>query len=181
MVAVLLALLLALLLEQGNATQVRIADARTAHDARIMIGTAAATAALAALAGGAVAPLLSPEARLLFLALALGFGATGLLLSLVVPSARRNVEGLAGLGAFVVRRSGENVLFGVGAVAAFTGDPVLTAIGGATGSLAALYAAVFAGPNAVRSPWARGIRGVAGTLLLVAAMLAAADALRLIA
>lgn len=183
MVAVLLALVLALLLEQGNASHARIAGTSEPREAWIMIAAATVTTALAAIGGGALAPMLSPEARLLFLALALGFAATGLLLSLAAPSPA--LLGASGgrtrFAVFVARRAGENVLLVVGAVAAFTGNPVLTATGGAAGSFAALYAATLTGPAAARSAAARAIRGAAGTLLLLAAIFAAASALRVIA
>lgn len=183
MVAMLLALVLALLLEQGNASQARLASTSEPREAGVLLAAATATTALAAIAGGALAPMLSPEAQLLFLALALGFAATGLLFSLAAPTPAPlgASGGPTRFGVFAARRAGENVLLVVAAVAAFTGDPVLTATGGAAGSFAALYAATLTGPAAARSTAARAIRGAVGTLLLLAAIFAAADALRLIA
>lgn len=183
MVALLLALVLALLLEQGTASQVRIAGAQTRRDAWIMLGTATATTALAGLAGGALADVLPGEARVLFLALALGFAATGLLFSVIAPSAARPPAsaGRTRFAPFLAGRGGENALFVVGAVSAFTGTPLLTAIGGAAGSFAALFAATLTGPGVAKSSAHRAARAMAGTLLLVGAMFAAADALHLIA
>lgn len=183
MVALLLALVLALLLEQGNASQARIASAQTRRDAWIMLVAATATTALAGIAGGALAEMLSAEARLLFLALALGFAATGLLFSVIAPSTARPpaAAGPTRFAAFIAGRAGENTLFAVGAVSAFTAAPTLTAVGGAVGSFAALFAATLTGPGVARSAAHRAGRATAGTLLLLGAMFAAADALHLIA
>ncbi len=182
MAALLLALVLALLLEQGSASQLRIAGAGRGRDAWIMIAAASLTTALAGIGGGALAEVLSGEARLLFLALALGFAATGLLFSVIAPSAARPSAsaGPARFVAFLASRAGENILFTVAAVSAFTGAPALTALGGAAGSLAALFAATLTAPGTARSPAHRAARALMGMLLLVGSMFAAADALHLI-
>lgn len=183
MVALLLALVLALLLEQGSASQSRIADAGAGRDAWIMIAAATATTVVAGVGGGALPHILSAEARLLFLALALGFAATGLLLSVIAPPAARRPASAGrarAFAAFLASRAGENILFAVAAVSAFTGAPALTALGGAAGSFAALFAATLTGPGAARTPAHRAGRALIGTILLVGSLFAAADALHLI-
>lgn len=183
MAALLLALVLALLLEQGSASEARIVNARAGTDRSILLAAAAASSAFAGIAGGALADMLSAEARLLFLAVALGFAAAGLLLSVIGRSVARRpaAEGPMRYVRFLAARGGENTLFTMGAVSAFTGTPVLAALGGAAGSFAALSAATLAGPQAMRSPVHRAVRAIAGILLLLCAMFTAAEALRLIA
>lgn len=181
MAALLLALVLALLLEQGSSAQRRIAETEPPKRARLMIGIALASTGVAAFAGGALAPLLPSDARLLFLALALGFSAIGLLMAGARLSGkrhdRRSVWG--GLAAFAAARVADNVLFAVLAVGAFTAAPLLAATGGMTGSLFALSVAMVGGPALKRSSLLRVVQLLGGTLLLLGGIFAAAHALRL--
>lgn len=181
MAALLLALVLALLIEQGSATQSRIAIA--GPDGWPMIGLATATTTIAALTGGALAPILTAEARLLFLALALGFASLGLLVSVMKapPPGHAIRAGSGAMARFLLGRAGENLLFVLCAVGTFTGAPPLAAIGGAIGSFAALSAAAMAGPRILTTAPHRALRATTGVLLLLAAMFTAAHALRLIA
>lgn len=182
--ALLLTLILTLVLDQGAATQrmaARLADGGT-MGARLWVSLALivmANAGVAAALGEIMAALLMPDARLLFLAIALLFGATGLLLAPFRASGTTDKAPLPALLAFGLRRAGENGAFVTAGVVAFTDAPRIGAVGATLGGWAALVPAlalgtVYSGHGALRL-----FQGAAGTLMLCAAIACAVNALHI--
>lgn len=181
----LLALVLAFALEQGSSTQTRAASDNDAGSVAGILVAVIAVSVAAAGFGSGIAPLLVPEAALLFLAIALAFGAAGLIITALrarrEPAPPRTAQGAAGFAYLLLRRLGDNGAFAVAAVAIFSHAPVLTAIGGMLGSLAGLGPAWLLGRAWVGAPLQRGLCGLLGALLLPAALSTAASALRVTA
>jgi putative Ca2+/H+ antiporter (TMEM165/GDT1 family) len=143
--ALLTAFLACLLVETGDKGQLlSLALAvRFRRIAPLIAGVAVAAAAnavISALAGDLLAPLLSADARALFLALALLFAGIGMLF----PAGRPDLLSGWRIGAFATATLGLSILaFGNGAqfltlaIATRTADPVLTACGAGLGTIAA--------------------------------------------
>ncbi|MFT3964617.1 MAG: hypothetical protein QM690_01885 [Sphingobium sp.] len=190
--ALLLALLLNLLLDQGSGTQrvvARFGDRFAEDEAAprgIVAGLAlmiAINAAVGAAMGALVAALLSPDARLLFLAMALGMGGTGLLIAALRPAPGDKPTTMTGgraLFQFALRRAGENAAFATAGVAAFTAAPMLAAGGAAIGGWAGLILPLSLGTRPLRHGAMRGVQSVVGLALLSGGIGCAASALRLL-
>lgn len=188
--ALLLALVLGLLLEQGAASQKRVSQlGDSAIPARRLlpglIVIVLLNAALAATLGALVADLIGPDARLLFLAIALLIGGLGLLFAMIrwprEQDSRPFRHPLSTMGLLALRRSGENGSLAVTGIAVFTGAPVLTAAGAVLGGIAALLPAYMLGRRYERVVPLRVMQGIAGTIMISAGMVCAAGALRLLA
>ncbi|MDF0545675.1 TMEM165/GDT1 family protein [Sphingobium sp. H39-3-25] len=143
--ALLLALLGCLACELGDRSQLlNLALAtRFRHHGALLAGlaiAAAANAAFSAIAGGLLATLISPDARLLFLGLALLFAGIAMLTPAKAPDTlsgwRTGPLLTSALGLFILG-FGETSQLLVAAIAARTADPVTAGIGGALGAIAA--------------------------------------------
>ncbi len=191
--ALLLALLLTLVLDQGTGTQHSVARfGNNAHmpgsvDTGRVIGLALmvmANAIVAATLGSVMAALLMPDARLLFLAIALLFGGGGLLLApfrktkmVAAPPFRSRFRSILGLA---LRRAGENGAFAVAGIVAFTDAPILAAIGATLGGWVALAPPLALGSRYTRHGLLNIFQLVAGGILLCIALACAVNALRII-
>lgn len=177
--AFLTALLGCLVGEMGDRSQllVLVLAARYNRDGAVIAGIAAAAAANAAIsatAGAFIGPMLAPDARLLFMALAFLFLGAGMLWPVKSP------DPLAGwpLGAFLTTTLGLFILgFGDGpqflilGLAARMADPALAAIGGATGIVLASLPVVLLRERFLAVMPLRPIRrGGAVVMLLVGAL-----------
>jgi putative Ca2+/H+ antiporter (TMEM165/GDT1 family) len=186
--ALLITLLVCLLGEMGDRCQLLTLafSIRFARPLAVMAGilvAAFANAALSALAGGFLAPMLGDAARLLFMASALVFTGVGLLMPVKAP------DPLAGwrIGPFLTSALGYFILaFGNGAqfitlaVAVRTADPVMSAIGGGLGvSLSALPVVLLREQFFAAVPL-RGIRIAGGVLLILIGLILALGALGLL-
>jgi putative Ca2+/H+ antiporter (TMEM165/GDT1 family) len=181
--ALLIGLLGCLLGEMGDKGQLLVLalSKRFERKGAVIVGIACAavvTAALAAVAGHFLAPMLGSSARLLFLALALLFLAGGMVWPVKAP------DSLAGwrIESFLTTALGLIILsFGDGAqflilgVAARTADPLLAATGGAIGLMAAWVPVVVLRDGYFRALPVRAIR-LGGALLIFLGALAAAVA-----
>ncbi|MCE7795961.1 hypothetical protein LWE61_05225 [Sphingobium sufflavum] len=186
--ALLLALLLNLMLDQGARTQhdiARISDSGRA-DGRFFTGLTiviALNAALAAAVGGIMAALLMPNARLLFLAIALLFGAAGHILTAFRKPRNVNSPVFRGrlhlLLRLALHRAGENAAFVTAGVVAFTDAPVLAAVGAALGAGVALLPPLILGSRYTRHGLLRALLLLSGMILLCIAIGCAASALRI--
>ncbi len=135
-----------------------------------------AASLLAAVAGGLLAPMLTPEARLMMLAFALGLQGGGALLPVKAPD---RLEGWR-LGAFATSALGLFILlFGDGVqlvvlvLAARSPVPWLAAAGATIGGLAAIAPAAMLGEAGWAALPLRAVRiGIAILFLLAAAILA---------
>ncbi len=147
-----------------------------------LVALAAATA-LAATAGTLLAPMLTPEAARLLLALALALQGGGALWPGKPPE---RLDGWR-LGGFLTTASGlfilafgDGVQFVVAALAAGRGSPVLATIGATSGGTAIAAAAALLGERAwLALPLTIARRTIAALFLLAAALLAV-SALRLV-
>jgi Ca2+/H+ antiporter, TMEM165/GDT1 family len=168
-----LAALLAGLGARDQATVAGMARRQGARPGLLLAGIAVsvATAAFAAWAASVVAPMLPGRARLVMVALALGFAAVE---SLWPFTPRRPKEPTASLGALALvllaHQLTDAARFLVFALAVAFGAPFAAGIGGALAGAASLAAAwmlpdVFAD---LRLRWAR--RGVGAVLLLTASI-----------
>lgn len=181
--ALLPAFVAALLAEFGDKSLL-LAMALAAHFGRaraVLAGVslaAAVNAALAAFAGAMLAPLMTPEARGLLLALALILAGAGALLPVRAPDvARWRVGAFASsFLAFLILGFGDKTLFVTAAIAARTASPILAACGGAAGVIVASGAALALGPQLP----AAQIRKGAAALLLLGGLFSGVTALRLI-
>jgi len=156
MSALLLALILTIVLDQGSRSQrttSRLGDGfgATATVSGGIVLAVIGNAALGAIAGRLLAGLMPPDARLLFFAITLLLGGSGLLLVAVHPSARIESDApairspLHAIGVLALGRASENTIFAIAGVAAFTQAPLLTTVGAIMGGLAALLPALFLG------------------------------------
>ncbi|MCP1469893.1 putative Ca2+/H+ antiporter (TMEM165/GDT1 family) [Sphingobium sp. OAS761] len=186
--SLLLALLGCLVGEIGDKSQFLLLALATRYDRNraVIAGLLVATfanAAISAAAGAWIGPMLGADARLLFLALSLLFLAVGLFWPVKAP------DPLAGwpTGAFLTTMLGLFILqFGDGpqflilGIAARGGDPVLAAVGGAIGIVAACVPVVILRDRILRLLPLRAIRLAGGTILFVAGALTALTALSLV-
>lgn len=140
MTALLLALLLGLLLEQGSSTQHSLAghpNRPTLLVTVLLLGTGAA-----ALAGGLVGAVLDGAAARLFFALTLFIAALGLIAQkLVAMMTGRSDTPRTGFWPVLAERLSGNGSFVLAGVAAWSDRPVLAGVGGALGTLAGLLPA----------------------------------------
>lgn len=132
--------------------------------------SAIATSALAAWAGTLIAPLMPPEAKQMFVAIALLLSALELFFLRAGPQPKEPTRS-AGAIAIVMfaAQLTDGARFLVVALTLQTGDPVLAAAGGALGSGLALTAAVLAGGEwEAKVPQNLLSYGLGGLLALVA-------------
>lgn len=185
--ALMAALIAALLAQASDRTALGaavLAD-RTGRPEAVLLGTLAALAIANALAGGAavvMAPLLTPNARALFLALALGSASLGGLRAAKPPA-----EGGARLGAFAAAVTsalalglGDRTQFLTAALGVRSGSGVFAAIGATLGGMVAIAAVVLGGPPLRRLLGGPMVRLPVAGLFLVAAIAAGLSAFRLI-
>lgn len=139
--------------------------------------------ALASVAGAAAAPLLSPNAKLLLLALALLLAAGGMVLRAKPPDRLTGWK----LGGFATSLLGMAILafgdatqFIAAALAARSPVPWLAAVGATLGALVALVPAAMLGEAAWRALPLRAIRWAGAGVLLVAGAVLGLEAVRLI-
>ena len=142
---------------------------------------AAGTAAFAAAAGMAIAALLPPEAKTMFVAIALLLAAV----ELAWPIRRKVPDEpthslFAALLVIASHEVGDGARFLIVALAAATGVPVLAGVGGAIGGAAALTLGWGLGEDLVKRFPLRAARLVIAAFLLVAAASAALSARGLI-
>lgn len=179
--ALLLALLLTLVLDQGSGSQ-RLAARATGASLPLILAVAL-NSAVAAGIGAATAALLVPDARLLFLAIALALSGLGMIAG-AMRSAREDTSGAKApwrlAVRFALRRAGENGAFATAGVAALTDAPVLAGAGAMLGGWAALALPLMLGPAIIGHGAMRVFQAVAGLVLLSAAIACAASALRLL-
>ncbi len=175
--ALLLALLGCLLGEIGDKSQLLVLALATRYnrDGAIIAGiiaAAIANAAISAIAGAWIGPMLGADARLLFLALSILFLGAGLLWRVSPPDA---LDGWP-TGAFLTSALGLFILgFGDGpqflilGIATRTADPLLAGIGGAIGTIVALVPVVVARGALLAALPLRAIRWTGGAILIVTA------------
>ncbi|HEX7852940.1 MAG TPA: hypothetical protein VF503_04520 [Sphingobium sp.] len=186
--ALLLALLLNLSLDQGAGTQRVVARFSDCGETpgRIVSGLAlviAINAVTGAALGAIVAALLMPDARLLFLSMALALGGIGLMMTALrsAPTAKKmRATGIPALFHFALRRAGENGAFATAGVAAFTDAPILTASGAMLGGWVALILPLSLGSHCLSHGVMRAFQIIAGLILLCAGIACAASALHLL-
>jgi len=181
------ALVAALLIHATDRTPWLIATLGTRYrqHALIVLGAVAALAlvnGLAATGGAVIAPRLTPNARALFLALALAAAALGCFATLKPP------ESLAGwrTGPFATPLIGMltlgfgSVQFVTMALALRVGEPVFAMIGATIGGAVIVAAGLALGETNVAPLRRRPVRAGVGAVLAIAASIAALSALRLI-
>jgi putative Ca2+/H+ antiporter (TMEM165/GDT1 family) len=138
--------------------------------------------AVAAVAGAATAPLLTPNAQALFLAVALFIGGVSALWP-VKPPARLDSWNIGSLltgflGVFSLALGGQTQFFTL--AFAVRGQPWFAAAGATAGAFAVAFVAAVLGELAwMRIPF-RGFRALTGLIFLVASAVIGAGALRLI-
>ena len=143
----------------------------------------AANYALASVAGLMVAPLLSPNAGLLLLALSLLLAASGMVLRAKPPDRltgwKLGAFASTGLGMFILA-FGDSTQFIAAALAARSAVPWLAAVGATIGALVVLVPAAVLGEAAWRALPLRSIRWAGAGVLLVAGVVLALEAARLV-
>lgn len=185
--ALLLALIGCLLGEMGGKSQLLLLALAKRFDrdgaivAGIVIG-AVTSAAISAIAGAWIAPMLSADARLLFMALAWMFLGVGMLWPVKAPD---TLDGWP-TGAFFTSYLGLFILcFGEGSqflilgIATRTAEPVLAAIGGAIGMITALAPVAILRDGFFALP-VRAIRWAGAGLAILAGFVTVLNALHLV-
>lgn len=186
--ALLIALLGSLLGEIGDKSQLLVLALATRYNRNgaVMAGivvAAIANAAISAIAGAYLGPMLGSDARLLFLALSLLFLGIGMLWPVKPPDPLADWH----IGAFLTTALGLFILgFGDGpqflilGLSTYSSNPVLAAIGGAAGVIAASIPVVLLRQRILASLPIRPIRLGGGALLLLVGAAVALTALRLV-
>jgi len=177
--ALLLALLLGLALDQGDRSQRLARDLGPARLIPVML-IVVAGALLSALLGLGVAPLLKGPAGLFFFAIALAFGACGLLMPARSPRAATPAGGASLLVQLLAHRLGNGSSFLFVGIVALTGNAWATALGGTLGGLGALLPPLLAGGAYEKALPLGIIRPLLGALLLLAGVGCALSALGLL-
>ena len=143
----------------------------------------AAAGGIAAIGGALLAPRLTPEAKLLMLALALLFQGAGGFARLKPPERldgwRLGAFATSGLGLFILA-FGDGIEFVVLTLAARTALPWLAAIGATIGSLVVVASAALLGERGWTVLPLRPLRIAASVLFLAAGAVLALQALQLI-
>lgn len=177
-----------LLCETGGGLQMlAIALARRYARAGLLISglvaAGIANAALAAWGGAFLASLMAPDARSLFLAIAVLMGGAGLLLPVKQPDSldRWSVGAVptAFLGLFILG-FGNGAQFIVMGMTVQTGDPSWAAIGGALGTIVACTPVILLRDQPFSSTVIRYVRRVGGFVLLLVGALIGLSAIRLL-
>lgn len=172
-----IALVLTVIAALGGRDQLLVARIRAASGQRgglplLVTGIvcAVSTGALAAWAGGVVDAMISDAAETMLVAFALGLAGVELLWP---NREKRPLEPTRSLGAIALvllaRQVSDGPRFVIFALAASSGAPLLTGIGGAVGGAVAIALGWFLGAALERLPL-RPLRLVLGTLILVAAI-----------
>lgn len=163
-----------------------ILAARFGRPGAVVLGiivAATVASALSAIAGTLVQPLLTPNARLLFLALALVFSGIGGLFTLKQPDPltgwKIGAFATTALGLFILQ-FGEGTQFLVAGLAANAKVPALAAIGATLGICAVTIPMALAGAALRDRLPIRAMRLIPAILFLVTGIWAAVSALRLI-
>lgn len=184
--ALLLAFFLSCIAESGGKQPelFRVLHARYRGGIAVLAGAIlalAVNAGIAAWAGGMIGAMLTPEARTLFLALALAAAGIGLFLAGRPPDPLERWRAgpfLTSLGGLFILGFGESGSFLVAGIAASRADPWMAGAGGFLGGLAACLGPLAAGaamPDRAR----KIIRSGAAVILLLIAFAIATSALRL--
>lgn len=185
--ALLIALLGCLLGEIGDKSQLLVLALANRYDRNGaviagLITAAVANAALSALAGAYIGPMLGADARLLFFALSLLFLGAGMLWPLRAPDPLAKWP----VGAFLTTALGLFILgFGDGpqflilGIATHSANPALAAIGGAVGVIAASLPVILLRGRALALLPVRAVRRCGGVLLLMVGATSALSALGL--
>ena len=185
--ALLTALLGCFLGEMGDKGQLLLIALATRFDRNGALIAGAALAAIANAAIGAVAaafflPMLGSDARLLFLAIALLFSGVAMVWRVQAPDPltgwRIGPFLTAALGLFILG-FGDGSQFLIMGLATRTADPILAAVGGAIGMVAALVPAVLLRQALLRAVPLRAIRVGGGVLMLLIALVLGVAALGL--
>lgn len=186
--ALLTALLGCFLGEMGDKGQVLLAALATrfGRTRAVIAGAAVAVLANAAIAAAMAAfliPMLGSDARLLFLALAVLFLGVAMLWRVKAPNPLADWPTgpfvTAALGLFILG-FGEGPQFLILGIATRTADPVMAAVGGAIGMMAALGLAVLLRQALLRHPAVRIVRRAAGVLMLLIALMLGVSGLGLV-
>jgi len=175
--ALLLALLLGLLLDQGDRSQRlvhRLGDG--AQNAKTGIISLVCLIVIvgavgSAILGLAIAPYLAGRAGQLFFAITLLFGAFGLVLSARSNEPATSAAPLSAgrlLGELLLYRLVDRSSFLLIGIVALTGNAWATALGGAIGGLGALLPPLIAGGQYERALWLNRVRPAIGGVLLLA-------------
>ena len=186
--ALLTALLGCFLAEIGDKNQLLVLALATrfSRDGAIIAGimvAAAANAAIGAVAGAFLAPMLGSDARLLFLALAVLFLGLGLLWRVKAPDPL--AEWPAGpflttaLGLFILG-FGDGSQFLILGIATRTAEPLLAGVGGALGVMAALVPVALLRGSILPAKPVRAIRLTAAALMLIIALMLGVTAMGLV-
>lgn len=182
------AFIAALLIQAGDRSPWLVALLADRFGKPLLVALAAVLAhatgnVIAATGGMLIAPMLTPNAKQLLLALALAFAAAGALWRLKPPD---RLEGWQ-LGAFLtpllgvfILAAGDTTQFFTLAFAARGPSPLLTAIGAILAVLVVNSVAAFAGETPWRKLPVRAYRIGFGLVCLIAAIILALGALRLI-
>jgi putative Ca2+/H+ antiporter (TMEM165/GDT1 family) len=140
--------------------------------------------ALGAVAGTLIAPIMTPNARALFLAIALVSAGGGAFFPLKAPDRMTGwrIGALAtSLVAMLTIGMGDRAQFLTAALAARTpGAAAFAAVGATLGSIAIIVPAIIAGERSFRSLPHRPIRAVIGLILVLTGVIVGLGALRLI-
>lgn len=186
--ALLTALLGCLLGGMGDKSQLlaMILGARFGNSRAVIMGAAVAVAAnaiLAAIAGALIGPMLGSQARLLFLALALLMLGAGMFWPVKKPDPLIGWPTgpflTSALGLFILG-FGDGPQFLILGLAARTADPMLAALGGALGMLAAIIPAALLRDELTRRFPVWLIRPAGAVIFLVAGLGSAVSALGLV-
>lgn len=186
--ALVAAFVAALLLGVGDRTSwlAAILSDRYARPGAVLVGALLAFVAgnaLAALAGSLAAPILTPNAKSLLLAVACGFAGVGGLVAVKRPNALERWRGgalfTATLGLFILA-FGESDQIVTAALAARSPIPAMAAVGATMGGLVAIAPAVALGEAAYLRLPLRKIRLAIGLVFLCIAIPLGITALRLV-
>lgn len=180
--ALLLSLILCALVEgAGKGARVyRDLGADGVRESRLIAGLTVAcaiNALIAALAGYWIAPMLTPEARMLFFAAALGFAGGGLFLAPRSGGRAGRAPGFSRItAAFFVACFGGSAPLLIAGIAVLFADPWMAGIGGGIGCGTGFWA----GSSISEAAWRRPVSIGLGSLMLLSAFLTAMAGLRLI-
>ena len=187
MAALMAALVAAMLAQASDRTPwaAAILAGRFRRPAALLVAAALAFAvvnAIGAVAGQMIAPRITPEARTLFLALALANAGVMALLPLKRPAPNGDGSGafLVSLFALLAMGLGDRTQFLTAAIAARSTTPLFAAAGATLGSLAVVVPATLAGEGAYLRLPRLPIRIAIGLLFALDALWTALGALRLI-
>jgi putative Ca2+/H+ antiporter (TMEM165/GDT1 family) len=185
--ALMAALFAAALVQVGDRTAwlTAILVDRFRRPGHVLVAAALAVAGasgIAATGGALVAPLLTPNARALLLALALALQGGGALFAAKPPDRldgwRLGAFATAGVGLFVLA-FGDGAQFIVAALAARGGSPWGAAIGATIGSLAVLVPAGLVGERAWTAAPLPAVRRAIGIVFIMTGLVLGLGALRL--